>query len=118
MSRPAKITIDLAALKHNLKEVRRFAPKSSVIAMVKSDAYGHGLVRIASALEDAEALGVACSEEGSMLRQAGVKNKIILMEGLFSADELPRAVLNDFILIVHHVSQIEKQEKLRRFQSG
>lgn len=111
MSRPAKITIDLTALQHNLQHVREMAPKSAVMAMVKSNAYGHGIERIASALTDAEALGVACSEEGLILRAAGVKNPIVLMEGLFSSDELPRAAENNFILVVHHAAQVEMLEK-------
>jgi alanine racemase len=111
MSRPTKITINLAALQHNLQQVRQMAPQSAVMAMVKSNAYGHGIERIASALSDAEALGVACSEEGLMLRAAGIKNPIVLMEGLFNADELSRAVENNFILVVHHVAQIEMLEK-------
>ena len=81
------------------------------MAKVKSNAYGQGIERIATALTDADALGVAWSEEGLILRQAGVKNPIVLMEGLFSPDELTRAMTNDFILVVHHVSQVEMLEK-------
>jgi len=111
MSRPAKITINLTALQHNVQQVRAMAPKRAVMAMVKSNAYGHGLERIASALKDAEALGVACSEEGLILRAAGVKNPIVLMEGLFTAEELPHVTKNNFILVVHHVAQIDMLEK-------
>ena len=111
MSRPTQITIHLAALKHNLQQVRKMAPHSSVIAMVKSDAYGHGLTRVATALTDVEALGVACSEEGLMLRQAGVKNPIVLMEGLFTANELANVGTHDFVIVVHHVAQVEMLEK-------
>ncbi len=113
MSRPTKITIDLGALQHNLQQVRKIAPKSSVIAMVKSNAYGHGLNRIATALQDVEGFGVACSEEGTILRSAGVKNPIVLMEGLFDAEELSQAVAQNFTLVVHHVSQVEMLEKNR-----
>lgn len=111
MSRPARITIDLDALQHNLQQVRQMAPHSAVMAMVKSNAYGHGLERIATALGNADALGVACSEEGMLLRAAGVRNPVVLMEGLFDESELPVAVANDFILVVHHVSQVEMLEK-------
>ncbi len=79
--------------------------------MVKSNAYGHGILRIASALPNVEALGVACSEEGMMLRTAGIKNTIVLMEGLFDASELKLAMQYDFTLIVHHFAQIEMLEK-------
>lgn len=111
MSRPAQLTIDLSALQHNLQQVRLMAPNSAVLAMVKSNAYGHGIERIGLALSDVEALGVASLEEGMNLRQVGVKNAICLMEGLFDEEELPRAVGQNFTLIVHHFKQIEMLEK-------
>jgi len=111
MTRPTQITIDLSALQHNVQQVRKMAPHSSIIAMVKANAYGHGLERIASALSDVEALGVACCEEGLILRAAGIKNPIVLMEGLFATSELDKAVENNFTLVVHQVSQVEMLEK-------
>ncbi|MEO8401322.1 MAG: alanine racemase [Gammaproteobacteria bacterium] len=111
MTRPTRITINLGALQNNLQQIRQLAPNSAVIAMVKSNAYGHGLERIASALPNADALGVACSEEGLLLREVGVKPPIVLMEGLFSGDELSKAIENNFVTVVHHVSQVEMLEK-------
>ncbi len=111
MTRPTQITINLSALQHNLKRIKTIAPKSSILAMVKSNAYGHGLERIALALPDVDALGVACLEEGMQLRKAGVKNPIVLMEGLFRADELTKAVEGNFTLVVHHELQVEMLEK-------
>ncbi len=111
MTRPTKITINLTALRENLQQVKRMAPDSSIMAMVKSNAYGHGITRIASALPDVEALGVACCEEGLILRASHIKNPVVLMEGLFSASELEKAVENRFILVLHHESQIDMLEK-------
>lgn len=111
MGRPTTITIHLDALRYNLQQIRKLAPQSSVLAMVKSNAYGHGLERIALALPDVEALGVACIEEGMLLRQAGVKNPIVLMEGLFTGDELSQAAEMNFDLVVHHLAQVEILEK-------
>lgn len=116
MSRPTTITIDLSALRHNLQKIRQLAPHSSVLAMVKSNAYGHGLERIALALPDADALGVACIEEGTLLRQAGVKNPIVLMEGLFAYDELVKAAEMDFSLVVHHEAQVRMLEQGRNIK--
>ena len=79
MSRPTFMTIDLAALRHNLQRVRELAPNSAVIAMVKANAYGHGIVRVAHALPHADALGVASLEEGLILRESGVNQPIVLM---------------------------------------
>ena len=111
MSRPAKITIDLAALQHNFLQIKRFAPQSRVLAMVKSNAYGHGLQRIAAAMTDTDALGVACLEEGLMLREAGIKKPIVLVEGLFKEDELVKAAQGNFSIVVHHPYQVEMLEK-------
>ncbi len=58
-------------MQHNLQQIRRMAPESAIMAMVKSNAYGHGLERIAAALQNADGLGVACLEEGMRLREAG-----------------------------------------------
>lgn len=106
MSRPTELIIDLNALRHNLAQVRLSAPHSRVLAMVKANAYGHGMIQVAKALHTADALGVASLEEGIALREAGIKLPIVLMEGLFHADELTRASLNNFELVIHDVSQI------------
>ncbi len=111
MGRPTSITIDLAALEHNFNQVKRCAPHSAVIAMVKSNGYGHGIRRAGLALSAADALGVACIEEGLLLREAGVTIPVVLMEGLFKADELLQASAYDFTLIVHHAAQVEMLER-------
>lgn len=111
MTRPARITINLAALRHNLRQIRQMAPNSAVLAMVKSNAYGHGLERIALALPDADAFGVASLEEGLHLRYAGITQPIVLMEGLFHPNEVSRAIAYDFTCVVHQVEQIEMLEQ-------
>jgi len=111
MSRPTQLTINLSALQHNFEQVKKMVAGRSVIAMVKANAYGHGLERVALALPDADAFGVASLEEGLALRQAGVKNPIFLMEGLFSQAELDVASANDFTLIVHHAPHLDILEK-------
>ena len=87
--RPAKARIDLAALRHNLREARRRGGGAKVAAIVKADAYGHGAARVLPALAEADMLGVACIEEALALREAGADKPILLMEGVFEADELP-----------------------------
>lgn len=111
MSRPTTITIHLNALHHNLQRIKTLAPHSQVLAMVKSNAYGHGIKRIASALHHADALGVACIEEGMILRDAEIKKPIVLMEGLFSENELTLAANNHLTIIVHHADQVTMLEK-------
>lgn len=107
MSRPTYMTIDVGALQHNLERVHQLASGCSVLAMVKANAYGHGIVRVAQALSKADAFGVASLEEGVMLREAGIKQPIVLMEGLFYEDELREAARHDFTLVVHHAPCID-----------
>lgn len=111
MSRPTFMRIDLIALRQNLKRVRELAPHSSIIAMVKANAYGHGIDRIAQTLTEAEAFGVASLEEGMRLREVGIKQPIVLMEGLFYPDELNAAAEHRFTLVVHHLPHVEMLEK-------
>jgi alanine racemase len=111
MSRPTYMTIDIGALQHNLARVHILAPKRSVIAMVKANAYGHGIVRAANALAKADALGVASLEEGNILREAGITQPIVLMEGLFYADEINEAAKQQFSLVVHHEPHVEMLER-------
>ena len=113
MSRPTFMTIDLAALKANLERVHTIAPKRSVIAMVKANAYGHGVVAVANALTNASALGVASLEEGIRLREAGNTLPIVLIEGLFYPDEIPEASKYGFTLVVHHEPHVEMLEKTK-----
>ncbi len=111
MSRPTKIIIHLDALHHNMQQVKKYAPHSSILAMVKSNGYGHGIERVALALSNADAFGVACSEEGLLLRKAGVRHPIVLIEGLFTPDELSLAETENFTAVIHHESQVEMFEK-------
>jgi alanine racemase len=100
-------TIDTSALRHNLDVVRRCAPRSRVMAVIKANAYGHGLIAVARALESADAFAVARVDEGLTLRQAGVLNRTVLLEGVFDAEQLAAAAAAGFELVVHSAEQIE-----------
>jgi alanine racemase len=100
-------TIDADALRHNLQIVRQRAPRSRVMAVIKANAYGHGLVTVARALESADAFAVARVDEGLALRQAGIKGAIVLLEGVFDKEQLDVAAAADFELVVHSPEQIE-----------
>lgn len=110
MSRPLLATVYMEALRHNLAQVRRYAPRSKVMAMVKANAYGHGLVQAAQALTGAEALGVACLEEALLLRQAGITNEIVMIEGCFSAEELSLVQQHRLTQVVHCFDQISAMQ--------
>ncbi len=77
------------------------------MAVVKANAYGHGLVAVAGALRDADAFAVARVEEGLALRRAGIAKPVILLEGVFDRDQLLAAAAGAFELIVHAPEQIE-----------
>ncbi|MDH3514816.1 MAG: alanine racemase [Gammaproteobacteria bacterium] len=108
MSRPARALLDTGALKHNLQQVRRHASSSRVMAVVKANGYGHGLAWVARTLGDsADAFGVSSVDEGLQLREAGVTRPICLLEGFFSADELPLLSRERLEPVIHHVGQVE-----------
>jgi alanine racemase len=100
-------TIDTAALRHNLQTVRQWAPQSRVMAVIKANAYGHGLVTVARALESADAFAVARVDEGMTLRQAGIQTNTVLLEGVFDRGQLEAAAAAAFELVVHSAEQIE-----------
>lgn len=110
MSRGAIAKINLSALQHNLAVVRALAPKSKILAMIKSRAYGHGLIEMARALSGADGLGVACLEEAMVLREAGIKNQLIAMSGFFEINEIPLFKKYDVIPVIHNHEQIKMLE--------
>ncbi|HEY8355327.1 MAG TPA: alanine racemase [Methylophilaceae bacterium] len=111
--RPIQASIHLDAFRHNLQVVRTFAPKSAVMAVVKANGYGHGLLAAAQGLADAEGFAVLGLEEGIVLREAGYKQTILMLEGVFHPDELPEASVADISVAVHHDAQIAMLEQTR-----
>lgn len=110
MSRPLRARIDLDALQHNLRRARAVAPQSRIMAVVKANGYGHGLVRVAQALREADGFGVACLEEAISLREAGIQHPITLLEGFFDNDELTAISHYHFIPVLHTERQIRQLE--------
>lgn len=77
----ATVVINRRALRHNLQRLRELAPASQLVAVVKANAYGHGLLETARTLPDADAFGVARLEEALRLRAGGITQPILLLEG-------------------------------------
>lgn len=109
MSRPAIAQIDVSALKHNISLVRHHAPHSKIVSVVKANAYGHGAAMVAQAIADStDMMTVSCIEEASVLREVGIQCGILLLEGVFSTEELALAAALDLELVVHEVEQISQ----------
>jgi len=109
--RPARALIDLQALRHNYQFARKLSG-ARALAVIKADAYGHGAVRCALALEaEADGFAVACIEEALALREVGIKAPVLLLEGFFEASELELIVKHDFWCVVHSLWQLEAIEK-------
>jgi len=102
--------VDTAALRHNLGRVRAVAPASHVMAVIKANAYGHGLVPAAKALAETDGYAVARLEEGLALRAAGLTNRLLLLEGVFSPAQLEAAAEHRFDLMVHSPEQLAMLE--------
>ncbi len=110
--RSARALIDIAALKHNLDVIRRLSPGRKVMAMLKANGYGHGMLRVAHALRDADAFGVACVEEALELRDGGIAAPIVVLEGFFANREIPLMAKMNFATVVHHEKQLKALEEV------
>ena len=110
MSRPTVATIHIDALRHNLAQVRALAPRSRVLAVVKADGYGHGLERVAHALEGADAFGVAALSDAERLRAAGLSQRIVLLSGFDEPDDLSQLRRLSVDTVLHHDEQLRMLE--------
>ncbi len=107
MSRPAIAHIRLDAFRHNYR-VAKQSHGGKALAVIKANAYGHGAVHCAKAIEgEADGFAVACLEEALQLREAGIPEPILLLEGFFEAIELPEIVANNLWIVVHSQWQVE-----------
>lgn len=104
--RPIQASIDLNALRHNLQVVRTLAPKSLVMAVVKANGYGHGLLTVAQGLSKADGFAVLGLNEGTTLREAGFSQTILMLEGVFHPSELQAVSDADISVTVHNEAQV------------
>lgn len=107
MSRPTNARIDLAAIRHNYRIAKALAPGARAVAVVKANGYGHGAVAVARALQaDADAFAVASVEEALELRESGIADPILLLEGVFEPAELPLVDRAGLTPVVHSREQL------------
>jgi alanine racemase len=107
MTPGAVAVLNLAAVQHNLSVVRSCAPGAKIMAVIKANGYGHGMVRIAEALQNVDAFAVARVDEGVRLRKAGVKNRIAVLEGFSCSKELDELLDYQLEPVVHSFAQLE-----------
>ena len=110
MSFGARALIRLGALEHNLDVIRAAAPGSKVMAVIKANAYGHGLVPVAQHLSHVDAFAVARVPEAIELRDNGITQRIVLLAGVMNATELASAKQHGFEPVVHCIEQIDLLE--------
>jgi alanine racemase len=106
----ATAVISLEALKHNLSAIRQHSPHSKLLAVVKANGYGHGLLKIAQHALGADAFGVARIEEALRLRAGGIVKPILLLEGFYASQDLPILVTNNIQTAIHSIEQLEALE--------
>ncbi len=109
MLNTARALIDLEALRHNLAIVRSLCPESRVLVMVKADGYGHGLLRTAQALAQADGVGVARLDEALQLRRAGLRlQRILLMGSLLDQGSLEICAHEGIDIVVHDLATVDR----------
>jgi len=113
MARPLVAQIDLEALAANVDRARAMSAGARVLAVVKADAYGHGLMRVLPALGAADGLALIELDKAVRLREAGEKRPILLLEGFFEAAELPTLAAHRLATVVHSIEQIAMLEAAR-----
>lgn len=105
--RPIQARISIGAMAHNLNVARYHAGSARVFAVIKANAYGHGLSRARRALAAADGFAVLTLDEAASLRQMGVEQPILLLEGIFSADEIAACADLDLWPVLHHGAHME-----------
>ena len=105
--RPLQARINLGAFKNNLAVVRRYAPSAKAMAVIKADGYGHSLDLALRGLRDADGFGVMELEAAVSLRDSQVRQPIFLLEGFFSADELPLLAEYGLTPAIYCAEQVE-----------
>ncbi len=107
MTPAAYAVIDVTAVRHNLAVIRQQAPAANIMAVIKANGYGHGALRVARALHDADGFAVARVDEGVRLRNAGIGGRIAVLEGFTCAEELEQLLQHRLETVVHCPVQLE-----------
>ncbi len=117
MPRPLVATVDIAALKHNLDVARAHAPGARTWAVVKANAYGHGLERAVRGFAAADGLGLIEPEGAVALRRLGWSKRILLLEGCFDTEDLMQSAQHGVDIVVHSPEQLAMLEQAQLTQA-
>ena len=107
MPRPIRATVSAGALAHNLLVAKAYAGGGKLWAVLKANAYGHGLERAARALEGADGFAVLDFQEAARLRVAGIAKPILMLEGFFKPVDLPLLAKYALTPVIHNAEQVE-----------
>jgi alanine racemase len=113
MPRPIRATISAGALAHNLRVARGHAGEAKLWAVLKANAYGHGVERAARALAAADGFAVLDFQEAARLRAAGVAKPILMLEGFFKPADLPLLTQHKLTPVIHSREQVEMLSRAR-----
>lgn len=116
MPRPLSATIHIDSMQHNLALARSSAPLSKIWAVVKADAYGHGLERAMRGFATADGLALVEVEGAVRLRELGWIKPILLLEGFFEAADLPVLAEHNIATAVHCIEQVQLLEHTRLYR--
>lgn len=114
MPRPITAVIHQDALLHNLNVARQFMPQSKVFTVVKANAYGHGIERVYDAFKSADGFALLDIDEAKRLRTSGWTGPILLLEGIFSADDLLDCEKYQLSFSLHNEDQVNWLEQFQR----
>ncbi len=110
MPRPLVATIDRAALTHNLTLVQQLTRGARTWAVIKADAYGHGINAAAQAFDAADGLALIELENAIRLRELGWKKPILLLEGCYAALDWHAAAEHRLTCVIHSDEQLSEFE--------
>ena len=110
MTRPILAQMNLTALRANLGIARERAAGAQVLAVVKANAYGHGLLRVLPALVEADGLALLELDAAVALREHHYARRVLLLEGFFTPDELPEIAARRLAVVVHHTDHLRMLE--------
>lgn len=102
-----KAVIDHAALRHNLKQARHAAKGSRVWAVIKADGYGHGMLRVAECLNQADGFAVARLDEALTLRNSGIDKPLLVLSACVSQTDFKQALEAGLQVVLHHHDQLQ-----------